>query len=73
MLSATNQTDQSHTTNKEKATEKLLKLIEKGLVKPKKRRKVPIPVGVEEARLEGKKRVSEKKATRQTVRINPKE
>lgn len=73
MLSATNQTDRSQLTNKEKATEKLLKLIEKGLVKPKKRRKVPIPAGVKEARLEGKKRVSEKKATRQTVRINPKD
>ncbi|MDZ4678826.1 MAG: alternative ribosome rescue aminoacyl-tRNA hydrolase ArfB [Saprospiraceae bacterium] len=72
MLSATNQTDRSQLTNKEKATEKLLKLVEKGLVKPKKRRKVPIPAGVKEARLENKKRVSEKKATRQTVRINPK-
>jgi len=68
-LSATNQTDRSQLTNKEKAAEKLLKLVEKGLVKPKKRRKVPIPAGVKEARLEGKKRVSEKKAGRQPVRI----
>jgi len=36
ILSATNQTDRSQLTNKEKATEKLLKLVEKGLVKPKK-------------------------------------
>ncbi len=34
-LSATNQTDRSQLTNKEKATEKLLKLVEKGLVKLK--------------------------------------
>lgn len=73
ILSATNQTDRSQLTNKEKAAEKLLKLVEKGLVKPKKRRKVPVPAGVKEARLEGKKRVSEKKATRQAVRINPKD
>ncbi|MFM9949866.1 MAG: alternative ribosome rescue aminoacyl-tRNA hydrolase ArfB [Saprospiraceae bacterium] len=73
MLSATNQTDRSQLTNKEKATEKLLKLIEKGLVKPKKRRKAPIPAGVKEARLEGKKRVSEKKAARQAVKIIPKD
>ena len=72
-LSATNQTDRSQLTNKEKATEKLLKLVEKGLVKPKKRRKVPVPAGVKEARLEGKKRVSEKKAARQPVRITPKD
>ncbi len=72
-LSATNQTDRSQLTNKEKATEKLFKIIEKGLVKPKKRRKVPIPAGVKEARLEGKKRVSEKKATRQPVRITHKD
>lgn len=73
ILSATNQTDRSQLTNKEKAAEKLLKLVEKGLVKPKKRRKVPVPAGVKEARLEGKRRVSEKKATRQAVRINPKD
>ncbi len=73
MLSATNQTDRSQLTNKEKATEKLLKLIEKGLVKPKKRRKAPIPAGVKEARLEGKKRVSEKKAARQPVKVLPKD
>ncbi len=64
ILSATNQTDRSQLTNKEKATEKLLKLVEKGLVKPKKRRKVPVPAGVKEARLEGKKRVSEKEGRR---------
>jgi ribosome-associated protein len=73
ILSATNQTDRSQLTNKEKATEKLLKLVEKGLVKPKKRRKVPIPAGVKEARLEGKKRVSEKKAARQPVKVLPKD
>ena len=72
-LSATNQTDRSQLTNKEKATEKLLKLVEKGLVKPKKRRKVPVPAGVKEARLEGKKRVSEKKAARQPVKLLPKD
>ncbi|NUO01644.1 MAG: aminoacyl-tRNA hydrolase [Saprospiraceae bacterium] len=73
VLSATNQTDRSQLTNKEKAAEKLLKLVEKGLIKPKKRRKAPIPAGVKEARLEGKKRLSEKKAARQAVKVIPKD
>jgi len=73
MLAASNQTDRSQLINKEKATEKLLRLVEKALVKPQKRKKANIPAGVKEARLENKKRQSEKKATRQTVRIAPKE
>ncbi len=73
MLSATSQTDRSQLGNKEKATQKLVKIIEKGLVKPKKRRKAPVPPGVKEARLEEKKRRSEKKATRQAVKIQPKD
>lgn len=64
ILSATNQTDRSQLTNKEKATQKLLQMVEKALVKPKKRKRAPVPAGVKEARLEAKRRMSEKKASR---------
>lgn len=67
ILSATNQTDRSQLTNKEKATQKLLRIVEKALVKPKKRKRVPVPAGVKEARMEAKRRVSEKKASRRNL------
>jgi len=69
-LSATNQTDRSQLTNKEKATQKLLRMVEKALIKPKKRRRAPVPAGVKEARLEAKRRRSDVKAGRQSVK-NP--
>lgn len=68
ILSVTNQTDRSQLGNKEKATQKLLYLIEKALVKPKKRKKAPVPPEVKAARLEAKRRQSEKKAGRQPVK-----
>ena len=67
-LSATNQTDRAQLTNKEKATQKLLRMVEKALIKPKKRRRAPVPAGVKEARLEAKRRRSDVKAGRQSVK-----
>lgn len=64
-LSVTNQTERSQLANKEKAEQKLLQLIEKALVQVKKRKRVPIPPEVKAARLEGKRRRSEIKASRQ--------
>ena len=63
-LSAVNQTERSQLSNKFLAEEKLVKIIEKALKKPKKRKPVRIPTAVKEARLEAKRRLSEKKAVR---------
>ena len=64
MLSSTNQTARSQLANKRLATEKLLRLIEKALHKPKKRKITRIPQEVKIARLQSKKRLSDKKASR---------
>ena len=64
ILSVTNQTDRSQLTNKQKAEEKLLALIEKALIVPKKRKKVRVPASVVEQRIKEKKIQSEKKANR---------
>ena len=64
ILSVTNQTDRSQLTNKQKAEEKLLALIEKALIVPKKRKKVRVPASVVEQRIKEKKIRSEKKANR---------
>lgn len=64
-LSVTNQTERSQLANKELAGQKLLRLIEKALIRPKKRKRVRIPPEVKAARLEGKRRRSEVKASRQ--------
>ncbi len=64
ILSAVNQTERSQLSNKFLAEEKLVKIIEKALKKPKKRKPVRIPTAVKEARLEAKRRLSEKKAVR---------
>ena len=72
-LSATNQTDRSQLTNKEKATQKLLRMVEKALIKPKKRRRAPVPAGVKEARLEAKRRRSDVKAGRQSIKHSGKD
>lgn len=68
ILAVTNQTERSQLANKEKATQKLLRLIEKALIKPKKRKKAPVPPEVKAARLEAKRRQAEKKAGRQPVK-----
>ncbi|MCC6460134.1 MAG: aminoacyl-tRNA hydrolase [Saprospiraceae bacterium] len=64
-LAVTNQTDRSQLANKQKAEQKLLQLVQKALIQPKKRKRVPVPPGVKAARLESKKRRSEVKSTRQ--------
>ncbi|MBK8193610.1 MAG: aminoacyl-tRNA hydrolase [Lewinellaceae bacterium] len=64
ILSAVNQTERSQLSNKFLAEEKLVKLVEKALKKPKKRKPNRIPTAVKEARLEAKRRLSEKKAVR---------
>lgn len=64
ILSAVNQTERYQLSNKFLAEEKLVKLVEKALKKPKKRKPARIPTAVKEARLEAKRRLSEKKAVR---------
>lgn len=64
-LSVTNQTDRSQLANKQKAEQKLLQLVQKALIQPKKRKRVPVPPGVKAARLESKKRRSDLKSSRQ--------
>ncbi|TNE55316.1 MAG: aminoacyl-tRNA hydrolase [Bacteroidetes bacterium] len=63
-LSSTNQTKRSQLANKQLAEHKLLQLIQHALVQPKKRKRVKVPQAVKEARLQAKKRQSEKKALR---------
>lgn len=63
-LSVTNQTDRSQFSNKEKAEDKLLLLVQKALIVPKKRKKVRIPAAAKEQRIKDKKIQSEKKAGR---------
>ncbi|MCK6693696.1 MAG: aminoacyl-tRNA hydrolase [Thermoanaerobaculia bacterium] len=70
ILAVTNQTERSQLANKEKAMQKLLRLIEKALIKPKKRKKAPVPPEVKAARLEAKRRQAEKKAGRQPVKLH---
>ena len=50
--------------NKQKAEEKLIALIEKALIVPKKRKKLRVPASVIEQRIKEKKVQSEKKANR---------
>lgn len=64
ILSATNQTERSQLMNKHLAEEKLIRLIEKALHKPKKRKITRVPASVIAQRLKQKKRNSEKKAAR---------
>ncbi|MBK6930348.1 MAG: aminoacyl-tRNA hydrolase [Saprospirales bacterium] len=68
ILAASCQTERSQLANKEKASAKLLALVQKALIRPKKRKRTRIPPEVKAARLEAKKRQSEKKAAR---RIDP--
>ena len=64
ILSVTNQTDRSQLSNKQKAEEKLLALIEKALIVPKKSKKVRIPADAKEQPIKDKKNQSEQKAGR---------
>lgn len=64
ILSITNQTKRSQLANKQMATQKLLRIVQEALVRPKKRKRAPVPPGVKAARRENKKRLSEKKAAR---------
>lgn len=64
ILSSTNQTARSQLANKRLAEDKLLKLLEKALHRPKKRKITRIPAGVKMARVQNKRRLSEKKANR---------
>ncbi len=64
ILSAVNQTERSQLANKELAEAKLVRTIEKALVKPKARKTTKIPAGVVAARTDAKRRQSEKKAGR---------
>ena len=54
ILSVTHQTERSQLANKQKAEEKLIKLIEKALIVPKKRKKVAVPAAVIEQRKKDK-------------------
>ncbi len=63
-LSVTNQTDRSQLSNKGKAESRLLLLVKKALIVPKKRKKAPIPFSIIEKRIKEKKVQSEKKASR---------
>ena len=63
-LSSVNQTERSQLSNKQLAEQKLLQMVQKALVKPKPRRATKVPFGVIRARIEDKKRTSEKKTTR---------
>lgn len=64
ILSVTNQTARSQWANKRLAEEKLLRLVEKALHKPRKRKITRIPESVKAARVQAKRRQSEKKASR---------
>lgn len=70
LISAVNQTERSQLANKLMAEKKLLRMIEKSLFVPKARRVSRVPTGVVEARLNDKRHDSEKKATRQKVKIS---
>ncbi len=65
ILSAMNQTERSQLMNKHLAEEKLIRLIEKALHKPKRRMVTRVPKSVIAKRLKSKKINSEKKASRQ--------
>lgn len=64
ILGVVNQTERSQLSNKLLAEEKLLRLLENALEKPKKRKRTRVPKEAKEARVQAKKRLSEKKAIR---------
>lgn len=64
ILIITSEEDRSQLKNKEIATQKLLELIEKSLVKPKPRKATKVPKGAIEKRIKEKKSNSEIKTAR---------
>jgi len=73
LIAAVNQTERSQLANKILAGKKLLVLVQKALIIVKKRRLTKIPAGVVRARIEGKKRLSEKKANRRPINLRRKD
>ncbi len=67
LLTAVNQTERSQLANKLLSEKKLIHLLQNALIPVKKRRPTKVPVRVVHARIEGKKRQSEKKADRRKV------
>ena len=67
ILIVTHQTERSQLMNKEKAVQKMLKLLEKALHVPKKRKRTSIPPEAKEAIAKAKQRRSEIKAGRKKV------
>lgn len=65
ILAVSNQTDRSQLMNKTLAEEKLLRLVEKALLKTKVRKPTKVPKSVVIKRLNDKKQQSEKKSRRQ--------
>ena len=72
LIGVVNQTERSQLANKILAEKKLLALLQKALVQQKKRRPSKVPAHVVRARVEGKKRLSEKKANRRPINMNRK-
>jgi ribosome-associated protein len=66
-LAVTHQTERSQLANKEKAEKKLVALIEKALIVPKKRKKTRIPAAVDAKRREDKRRRAEVKEGRKKL------
>jgi ribosome-associated protein len=64
LISASSQTDRSQLGNKVKATEKLIKCVQKALIVAKPRKKLAVPKSVIEARAKAKQHRSEIKANR---------
>ena len=69
ILSAVNQTERSQLANKILAEKKLIKLVEKALIKEAERKPSKTPPSVIAARTREKKQTSEKKSTRKKVKI----
>ena len=67
LIAVVNQTERSQLANKILAEKKLLVLLQKALILVKKRRLTKVPARVVRARVEGKKRLSEKKANRRSI------
>jgi ribosome-associated protein len=63
-LSAVNQTERSQLANKELAEQKLLRIVQKALIKPKPRRATRVPAGAVAARSRDKQRQSDRKSAR---------
>jgi ribosome-associated protein len=66
-LSVVHQTERSQLANKQRAIQKLINLLKKSLHVPKARKATAIPAGAQAARVEEKRRQSEKKETRRKL------